>query len=232
MFEINMANWPSYFWEGVGISAAIIFYGRFYIQWLVSEQRGESTIPVVFWYLSAVGSLMLLAYGFYIQSPVGVLSHSFNIIIYTRNLNFIWKERESLTRRQRHLLHGVVLMLVSLAMGLLIVTWLREYDVTRQADPNVMRSTWFWIGVGVLGQGFFALRFLIQWLVTEMKRKSIVPVVFWYISILASLLQLASFTHRGEWVFVVGISATVLIYFRNLWLIHRGKTPVSEQNGS
>lgn len=221
-----------YFWEGIGIAAAFIFYGRFYIQWLVSELRGESTIPVIFWYMSAVGSLLLLAYGFYIQSPVGVLSHSFNIIIYTRNLNFIWKEQNSLSRKKRHLLHGLVFLLVSLAVGLLIITWLREYDVTRQAEYDVMRKTWFWIGVGVLGQGFFALRFLIQWLVTEMKRKSIVPVIFWYISILAAILQLASFAHRGEWVFVLGISATVLIYIRNIWMIHRGKSPIGEQGDS
>jgi len=221
VFSGDMSMFTVIFWQVIGVTAATIFYGRFYIQWLVSEHRGESTIPIVFWYMSVIGSLMLLAYGVYLQSPVGVLSHCFNIIIYTRNLNFIWKERARFTRKQRHALHAVVLLIVLVAMGLVILTWLREYDVTRQAEPSVMRTTWFWIGIGVLGQGFFALRFTIQWIISELKRKSIIPAIFWYISILASTLQLASFVHRGEWVFVAGITATIFVYLRNIWMIKR-----------
>jgi len=207
----------------LGIAAAIIFYGRFYIQWIVSEIRKESVIPVVFWYMSAVGSVMLLVHASYIRSPVGVLSHSFNIVIYARNLVHIWREKETLSRRRNIAVHGLIGLVVSMSLVLLAVTWLREYEAVSGEETSVQVRNWIWIGVGVVGQGLFACRFLIQWIASERARKSVVPVVFWYISLAASVLLAASHFQRAEWIFAIGVGSTSFIYLRNLWLIHRHK---------
>jgi len=58
-------------------------------------------------------------------------------------------------------------------------------------------------------------------LITEIKKRSIVPPVFWYLSIAAAVLQGASFVQRHDWVNSAGMAATLLIYLRNAWLIHR-----------
>jgi lipid-A-disaccharide synthase-like uncharacterized protein len=76
-------------WELIGFLGLITFSSRFVIQWIASERRRESVIPVSFWYLSLVGSLLLLAYAFERQDPVFILSYLFNGFIYVRNLFLI-----------------------------------------------------------------------------------------------------------------------------------------------
>ena len=89
--------WTEILWESAGILGAVIFFGRFYLQWIVSEREKRSVVPLAFWYMSTVGSLLLLAYGVRRGSAVGVLSYSFNIVVYARNLIHIWRERGQLT---------------------------------------------------------------------------------------------------------------------------------------
>jgi lipid-A-disaccharide synthase-like uncharacterized protein len=212
-------------YEYLGIVAAIIFFGRFYLQWLVSERAGQSVIPVGFWYMSCTGSLMLLVYAALLGSPVGALSHCFNIVVYARNLYHIWGEKGWMTRGRALVIHaGVVLILLG-AAGLTLYTWSNEIALSRESTASEIRQTWFWIAVGALGQGLFACRFIVQWLATERTRKSVVPVSFWYLSLFASFLLMASHMHRQEWVFAAGIASTLLIYARNLWLIKRSDTP-------
>lgn len=80
------------FWEGVGFLGLVIFSSRFLVQWIVSERRKESVIPVSFWYLSIAGSLLLLAYAIYRADPVFILSYVFNGLIYGRNLVLIYRK--------------------------------------------------------------------------------------------------------------------------------------------
>lgn len=80
-----------------------------------------------------------------------------------------------------------------------------------------------WVIVGFLGQAMFSLRFLIQWLASERAQKSVIPVAFWYFSILGSLILLIYAIHRKDPVFIVGQSVGSFIYFRNLVLIKRSK---------
>jgi lipid-A-disaccharide synthase-like uncharacterized protein len=63
-----------------------IFSARFLVQWIASERRGESVIPVVFWYLSIAGSLILCAYFAVRHDPVGTLAYVPNSFVYARNL--------------------------------------------------------------------------------------------------------------------------------------------------
>lgn len=216
-----MSDFLAWLMPILGICAAVIFYGRFYLQWIVSEIRKESVIPVIFWYMSAAGSFMLLCHAAFIRSPVGVLSHSFNIVIYARNLVHVWREKGTLSSTRNLLIHGLVGAVLCVAMLLLALTWFREYSAVRLEAPEVQVRNWIWIAVGVVGQGLFACRFLIQWIASERARKSVVPVAFWYLSLAASVLLTASHLQRAEWIFAFGVGSNILIYLRNLWLIHR-----------
>jgi lipid-A-disaccharide synthase-like uncharacterized protein len=218
--------WVALLFEGMGVSAAVIFYGRFYLQWIVSEIRGHSVVPVAFWYMSCAGSLMLLCYGVYTRSPVGTLSHCFNMVVYSRNLVHIWRGEGALSARRNRLVHAAVALVIVFSLGMTAFTWLHELQVTRTATEPATHRVWYWIAVGVAGQGLFACRFLIQWLATERRRQSVIPAAFWYISVAASLLLLSSHLRRGEWVYVPGLASTVPIYLRNIWFVHtRGPAP-------
>jgi len=79
----------------------------------------------------------------------------------------------------------------------------------------------FWIAFGFLGQALFGARFLIQWICSERKKESHIPVVFWYLSLSGGLILFVYAIHRKDPVFIVGQSMGVFVYIRNLILISR-----------
>lgn len=76
-----------------------------------------------------------------------------------------------------------------------------------------------WIAVGFLGQAMFSARFLVQWLVSEKQRRSVVPMAFWYLSIGGGSIMLSYAIWRQDPVFITGQAAGLIVYFRNLRLI-------------
>ncbi len=80
-----------------------------------------------------------------------------------------------------------------------------------------------WIAIGFGGQALFASRFLVQWIATERRRQSVVPTVFWYLSLGGGLVLLSYALWRRDPVFIAGQSFGLLVYSRNLWFVHQGK---------
>ena len=80
-----------------------------------------------------------------------------------------------------------------------------------------------WLGLGFFAQLMFSARFLVQWLASERAGKSIMPLLFWHLSIAGSVLLLAYSIHRKDPVFILGQSMGIFIYTRNLYLIRREK---------
>jgi lipid-A-disaccharide synthase-like uncharacterized protein len=70
-----------------------MFTMRFIVQWIASERKKKSVIPVSFWYLSLGGGLIVLAYAVYRMDPVFILAYLPGNVIYLRNLYFIYKKR-------------------------------------------------------------------------------------------------------------------------------------------
>jgi lipid-A-disaccharide synthase-like uncharacterized protein len=81
-------------WVALGFLGQGLFTARFVVQWLASERRGESVVPLSFWYLSIFGSLMVLAYAVWRVDPVFMLAYGFNSVIYVRNLMLIYRKRQ------------------------------------------------------------------------------------------------------------------------------------------
>tara|TARA_Y100000590_G_C15721985_1_gene1013822 strand:+ start:1678 stop:1971 length:294 start_codon:yes stop_codon:yes gene_type:complete len=79
----------------IGFLGQGIFASRFVIQWLYSEKKGESAIPLAFWYLSIFGGLGLLTYAIFRKDPVIITGQIFGIFIYTRNLILIYKKKKN-----------------------------------------------------------------------------------------------------------------------------------------
>ena len=79
----------------------------------------------------------------------------------------------------------------------------------------------FWIILGLFAQFLFFMRFFVQWIVSEKKRQSTIPISFWYFSIAGSILLLIYSIHRKDIVFILGQSVGSFIYMRNLILIYR-----------
>ena len=75
----------------IGFSGQGLFASRFIVQWIYSEKKGESHIPIIFWYLSIFGGIGLLIYAIFRKDPVIILGQMFGIFIYLRNLILIYK---------------------------------------------------------------------------------------------------------------------------------------------
>jgi lipid-A-disaccharide synthase-like uncharacterized protein len=89
---------PRTVWLLVGFAGQALFFSRFLVQWLASEKRRESYVPRAFWFLSIGGGLILLGYAVHRRDPVFIVGQATGILIYTRNLWFIYgpprKQRE------------------------------------------------------------------------------------------------------------------------------------------
>lgn len=85
-----------------------------------------------------------------------------------------------------------------------------------------------WVAFGFAGQAVFMGRMIVQWYASEKVRASVVPPLFWWLSLLGSTMLMIYFLWRKEIVGFLGQSTGWLIYVRNLWLIH-GKNGRSKE---
>ncbi len=80
-------------WLGVGFGAQLMFSLRFLVQWIASERARASVVPEIFWYFSLAGGAMLLIYAIHRMDPVFILGQATGLIIYSRNIYFIWRTK-------------------------------------------------------------------------------------------------------------------------------------------
>lgn len=81
-------------WATIALVGQAVFGGRFILQWIVSEYKKRSHVPTAFWFISLVGSLILLSYSIHIKNPVFMLGFSLNTFIYIRNIHLIYKHAQ------------------------------------------------------------------------------------------------------------------------------------------
>lgn len=81
----------------------------------------------------------------------------------------------------------------------------------------------FWLIFGFIGQAMFTMRFIVQWIASEKKKESVIPVSFWYFSLAGGLIVLVYAIHRMDPVFILAYLPGNFIYFRNLYFIYKKK---------
>jgi lipid-A-disaccharide synthase-like uncharacterized protein len=84
-------------WLAIGLAAQLLFAMRFLVQWVASERARRSIVPEMFWYFSWTGGLLLLAYAIYRMDPVFILGQGTGLLIYARNIHFIWQGKREFT---------------------------------------------------------------------------------------------------------------------------------------
>jgi lipid-A-disaccharide synthase-like uncharacterized protein len=100
--------------------------------------------------------------------------------------------------------------------------WLfRVFNVTSWAS-------FVWVAVGILGQLAFFLRMAVQWIVSEKRGESVVPQAFWWLSMFGGMALYVYFIWRKDVIAALGQSTGIVIYARNLRLIHKGRQRSAE----
>ena len=111
------------------------------------------------------------------------------------------------------------------------------------SEATALESNWFfrtlkitswvgvaWVGIGLLGQLAFSGRMVLQWFVSERRKESVITESFWWFSLFGSLMLFSYFVWRQDPVAILGQASGIVIYARNIRLIHkrRGRTPAAE----
>lgn len=206
-----MNEWVIY---SIGFVAQILFSSRLLVQWIKSEKAGKVLSPTLFWKLSLLASCTLIVYGVLRQDIVIILGQAVSYYIYIRNLRL---KREwfkfSLPLRI------IALVLPPLAFTLLLMT--EQYSLQGILfNASIPAPVLYWGGVG---QIIFTFRFVYQWLVSEKKNQSVLPIGFWLISLTGSLIMISYFIIRLDYVLIIGHVFGITVYTRNimLWMKER-----------
>lgn len=198
---------------GIGFSAQILFFGRSILQWFKSEHEGEVISPVIFWQLSLLASILMLIYGILRNDFAIVLGQLLVYFIYIRNLQLkqAWTSIPTLIR------------MFALAMPVIIVFSLifgQTYNFS-SIIRNEEVSSWLLIW-GSIGQVVFTFRFIYQWLYSEKEKESVLPLGFWVISSIGSVMIFVYSILRLDPVLFLAHALGIFIYLRNI-LLYMGK---------
>lgn len=191
-------------WELAGWVGNCCYFGRFAVQWVLSERARASVTPRSFWWLSIAGATL---HGGYVASRSEWIlfgGYAVTFLVYARNL---WIEY----RVQRGALVGpVTSTLVVVACGVFL-TW------SGLTEPREDVG-WPWIFCASVGTAIWSGRFLVQWRATEQRGRSHFPASFWWLSLVGSALMLAYVLRIGDAVLIASYLPSFLVPVRNLML--------------
>ncbi|MEZ4795906.1 MAG: lipid-A-disaccharide synthase N-terminal domain-containing protein [Flavobacteriaceae bacterium] len=204
-----MSNWLIY---TIGFVAQILFSSRLIIQWLTSEREKKVITPTLFWTLSLIASFLLFIYGYLRNDFAIMLGQALTYFIYIRNLQLQnqWQRFHWVTR---FLLYSVPTLIVLYYFNNNILD--KDLLFKNENIPNWL----LWLGI--ISQIVFTLRFVYQWLYSEHKKTSTLPLGFWLLSLAGSILILAYALFRKDPVLFLGHLLGSIIYVRNLILLHK-----------
>ena len=193
----------------IGFLAQLLFSGRLFLQWFLSEKHKRIVTPTLFWKLSLVASFLLFVYGYLREDFAIMLGQSLTYFIYIRNLHFQGEWQKA----------PAALRYFLLAFPLLILIYGYNngaYDLEILLH-NTQIPQWLMI-LGIVGQLVFTLRFVYQWWYSEQKKESHLPKGFWRLSALGALLIMTYAIYRMDPVLMVGHGSGLIIYLRNLFI--------------
>ncbi|WKK66295.1 lipid-A-disaccharide synthase N-terminal domain-containing protein [Lutimonas zeaxanthinifaciens] len=202
-----MSDWLIY---SLGFSAQILFSSRLIIQWIQSEKVKKVITPLIFWQLSLLASFLLFVYGWFRDDFAIMLGQVITYFVYIRNLqlNGFWKKLPLFLRG-------------FLIFAPFLILWYsfnnNQIDIERVfKNENI---PWWLIVMGSVAQVVFNLRFIYQWIYSEKRKESILPLGFWVLSVTGSSLILIYAILRKDPVLFVGHLFGIVVYIRNIYLI-------------
>ncbi len=197
----------------IGFTAQILFFARTIVQWFKSEHEGKVLSPTIFWKISLLASILMLVYGILRNDAAILIGQILVYFIYIRNIQLKndWKSMSVITR------------LVIIISPIAILSYLffgTDYSLAtffKNENNPLLLMIW-----GITAQIIFISRFFYQWIYSENRKESILPLGFWIISICGSSMNFLYGVFRLDPVLVAAHSLGMFVYLRNI-LIHYNK---------
>ncbi len=195
----------------IGFTAQILFSSRMIMQWILSEKQKKVLTPILFWELSLLGSFLLFIYGYARDDFAIMLGQSLTYFIYIRNLHF-----QGQWGRLPYFFRGLILIFPVIVVVYSFFN--NEYNLEK-LFLNEAIPLWLLL-LGIVAQIVFTFRFLYQWLYSEKKKKSSLPLGFWWLSLVGSSLILVYAIFRKDPVLLIGHLFGAIMYIRNIIIHH------------
>jgi len=196
----------------IGFSAQILFSSRLILQWIISEKNKKVLTPVLFWEISLFASFLLFVYGYLRHDFSIMLGQTITYYIYIRNIQLQndWKKIP-------------VFLRWFIALFPALIVWYGYNNNIIDADhlfKNENIPQWL-LWLGIVAQVLFTLRFVYQWIYSEKKQVSVLPLGFWVLSLSGSLLIFMYGIIRKDPVLLAGHAMGLIIYSRNIIILKK-----------
>lgn len=203
-----MSNWIIF---SIGFIAQILFSSRLVVQWITSERQKKVITPTLFWSLSLFASFLLFIYGYLREDFAIMLGQGLTYFIYIRNLQL----------QGQWVKFPVIVRYLLLFVPVLITIYYFNNNVIDRDILFKNEAIPLWLLVlGIVSQVVFTFRFVYQWIYSEYKKESLLPLGFWILSLSGSILILTYAIFRLDPVLFLGHGLGMIIYARNIYLIH------------
>ncbi len=198
----------------IALLAQILFGSRMLSQWLLSEKNKKVITPITFWWLSLSGSFVLFIYGYVRTDFPLMLGQILAYIIYIRNLQ--------IQKQWKLLPHWSKFLIIAIPIAIIMYGYVYgEFNFFALFSKDEM-PVWL-LGLGIIAQIVFTLRFIYQWIYAEKNKQATLPLGFWIISFIGGLLSLIYFFYRIDYLMVLSYGLGSFIYARNIYLYYKSK---------
>lgn len=205
---IRQLTWQDLLIYGLGFFAQSLFGARTIIQWIKSEREGRVVSPTLFWIFSLNGCFLFLIYGVLRNDIVILFGQTISFYIYIRNLQL----------KRFWIKIPIALRAIILPLPLLLFLWIGIYS-TDSFEQTFSKADFTdrFIIIGSIGQLLLNFRYLYQWYHSEKVNESILPLGFWVISAVASVMVVIYGIYRHDPVLLAAQGLGLIAYVRNIY---------------
>lgn len=195
---------------GIGGLAQLLFSARTLLQWVMSERNKKVLTPALFWKLSLIASFLLFVYGYLRNDFAIMLGQVLTYFIYVRNMQLQgeWNRMHQFVR-----IFIIIFPLIIIVIG---------YNNNKQDVYNLLNNEdiadWL-LYLGIISQILFTLRFVYQWIYSERKKESTLPMGFWMLSLFGASLIFIYAIFRKDPILIAGHTFGIITYVRNIMLL-------------
>lgn len=204
-----MSKWIIF---GIGFLAQLLFSSRILLQWIVSEKHKKVLAPNLFWEISLFASVLLFIYGYLRDDFAIMLGQVITYYVYIRNiqLEHEWKKIPAWLRIFLYFFPSIIL-----------IYGFNNNIIDRAHLFNKEHISGVLMVLGIIAQVLFTLRFVYQWLYSEKRKESLLPMGFWLLSLAGSFLIFVYAIFRKDPVLFIGHLSGMIAYSRNIYILKR-----------
>ncbi|MBQ6045331.1 MAG: lipid-A-disaccharide synthase N-terminal domain-containing protein [Bacteroidales bacterium] len=192
----------------IGLSAQIFYFGRIFVQWYMSEKNKRVESPTLYWVFSTLGSMIMFLYGCLRNDFAIIFGEFITFYIYMWNI-----KAKGLYDKLPRFVPYVQAMIPLAALLILMHDIPRFAENYFQHEGLPLRLILF----GMAGQFTFKSRFIYQWVYSYRRKESTLPMGFWIIAVIGSIMIITYGAIRHDWVLILG-QLGIVVSIRNIMI--------------